>query len=83
MYHQSVRPDILPASTQSGFPNEPHFPSSSAMADTVITPGLLAGEKDDASIWIFPAATTYATFFAIDSFSASSNAVDLHLHPKL
>jgi hypothetical protein len=39
-------------------PRPPHLPSLSAIADTVITSGLLAGEKALASEALFPAATT-------------------------
>ena len=44
---------------------------------------LLAGENDEASTWILPDATTYVTFAATDLCIASSNADELHLHPRL
>ena len=64
-------------------PNLPHLPSLSAIAETVITLGWLAGEKVAAFLLLFPAATTYITPALTELLIAVLSEVDVHSHPRL
>ena len=58
------------------FPLPPHSPSLSDIAETAITPGILAGEVNDVLILLFPAATTYINPFERDSLIGLLNLFD-------
>ena len=85
----TTEPKLLKVAKLSSFPyfvagpSPPHLPSLSAIAATVITSGLLAGEKDSASAALFPAATTKVIPAATALWIAISSAFEWHRQPKL